>query len=263
MPVASTGAARTAARRSTRAAQVLAARCARPTAGTGRGRRGSRASAPTETGSSIALYSSSNDDARPCRARCGRPARSARAPADGAPVDRARRSSSRGRATVQPPPRRGGSPRAGARRWRRRARRRTRGCGRCVAPPAPTHEPLAARRRAARARRAPARRSLQRLLQRLGGAVDHRVAGVGLAQRRRPSAPARRCDHAAPGCRTRRARSRSSVRNSISGPRHQREALAPRVLEQVAPSSSTSSRSTPRSARGPRGERHTAYSFGT
>ena len=123
------------------------------------------------------------------------------------------------------------SRRGGARRWRRRARCRSRGCGRSTRRRGATACACPRRPRWRGARGAGGARLARAAPGPVGGRVDHRVAVVGLLGRRRPRRARR--GRAAPGCRTRRARSRSSVRNSICGREIERQALAPGVLEQV------------------------------
>ena len=181
----------------------------------------------TEAGSSAATISRPRSARRRCRASMWSPGCSGLrlADRDVAAVD----PHAVGRAEVGDRPRPcapGGSRRACARRWSRPGRCRTRGCGRSWRRPGRRVAlALGHQHRAARARCA---LLLQRRLDAVGRRVDHRVPVVGLlgvvpspsltVRAWMPNSPSASC---------------SSVRNSICGPRDQRQRLAARVLEQV------------------------------
>ena len=208
-------------RRARRAARLgrgagPSARCARPRAGRGRGRRGTpnfRRDGDGIEHASLHL----EDDRGPVPSSIAVAARSGSRPSTRRAVDA---HAVRGAEVARPSSRRrsGGSRRAGARRCGRRARRRSRGCGRSSRPragtasacPRPTTS-ARGRRRAARAPRRAPRRGRRR---------SRPSCGRGRPARRRVG-PAPGAGSAA---RTSRAwmpnspsESRSSVRNVITG----------------------------------------------
>ena len=208
-----------------------AARSRRPTSGTGTARSGSRTSGATETGSSIGVGLLLQLERDQRGADLDLVARLEHlGPLDPAAVQT--RAVGRARGRSAPTSRRGDGPRrACGRRWGRRASRRTAGCGPSVAPAGPTTSRLPSSSSSAVSWRG-ARALLERLGHPPGRAVDHRAARTPRPPARCASS-SRRADH--PGLDPELPEAEPIVGLELDHrPRHQRQPLPARVLEQVA-----------------------------